>query len=100
MIQRSANCTPDSTLALWLVRTRWHNADALIHRHLPVGGVEVRIVTACLGDARPRVIRHHQLGRALIELKSPHMRADPTRQLLVRRGLSVGVRTRSHYRGE
>ena len=45
----------DPALTPWLVRARGHDADAIMHRHLLVRRVEIRVVAARLGDAGPGV---------------------------------------------
>ena len=66
-------------------------AHAVVHGHLLIRGIQVRIVAARFGHAGLGVIWDDQLRNTLIELESPHMCADPACQLLVAGGLSVGT---------
>ena len=81
----------DLGLVTRLVGPRRNHAHAVVHGHLLIRGVQVRIVAARFGHAGLGVIRDDQLRNTLIELECPHMCADPACQLLVAGGLGVGV---------
>src|SRR5579863_7067793 len=51
MIQRSANCTPDSTLALsrGLYGRAGTTSDTIMHGHLLIGRIQIGIVAAGFG---------------------------------------------------
>ena len=81
----------DLGLVTWLVGPRRNHAHAVVHGHLLIGGVQVRIVAAGSRHSGLGVIWDDQLRNTLIELEGPHMCADPACQLLVTSGLGVGV---------
>ncbi len=64
---RQQNARLDLRLISRLVRTRGHDAHAIVHRHLLIRGVQVGIVAAGLGDAGFGVIgnneRWHTAGK-------------------------------------
>src|SRR5690348_586460 len=68
--------------------------------HFVIGAIEVRLVTACSRDARPRIIRHKQLRGALEEIKGTHMAIDPVREPLAKRCSRKSVGARAEHGDE
>jgi len=52
-----------------------------------IGGVDVRLVSAGVGDARLEVVRNKDFGHASQELEGVHMRPDPGGEILGEGGL-------------
>ena len=65
-----------------------------------VGGVQIRLVIAGMGDRRLQVIWDHDLGHATEKLPGPHMRTDPVPQILPGGGLGEGVTAGAQHRHE
>ena len=73
-------------------RARGHYAHTVMQRHLLIGGVQIRIVTASLTHSRLGVVGNRQAGSAAIVFQSPHVRSQPSLHLLVAGRFGVGVR--------
>src|SRR6266851_445174 len=82
-----------------MTRARRHNSHLIVHGHLLVGGVEIRIVAAGAAHSRSQVIRDQKSGNSRKVFKSMNVSADPGSQLLVPGafGISVGTRAQHHH---
>ena len=74
-----------------LVGPGGQDRDAVMLRHLVIGAVEIRLITACPRDSGTRVVRHEQFGDALEKLEGSHMAVDPVRQIMAERRSRKGV---------
>jgi len=81
----------DFGLVARLVGARRHDRHPIPGSHLPVGGVEQRLVAMGPGDARSQVVADRDPGHAAEELEGVNMARDPVRQLLGGEGLGVQV---------
>src|SRR6266849_5850399 len=79
---------------------RRHNSHLIVHGHLLVGGVEIRIVAARTAYSRPQVIRDQESGHSRKVFKGMHVGADPGSQLLVSGGFGISVGTRAQHHHE
>ena len=59
------------------IRPRRNDCHAVVFAQVAVGGVQIRLVIAGMGDSGLQVIWDHDLGHATEELPGPHMRTDP-----------------------
>jgi hypothetical protein len=66
-------------------------------RHLVIGAIEIRLVTAGPVDAGPGIIGHDQLGGSVEVLEGCHVASDPVRQVLTHGGLCKGISTGAQH---
>src|SRR5713226_3277435 len=83
-----------------MTRARRHNSHLIVHGHLLVGGVEIRIVAAGAAHSRSQVIRDQESGHSRKVFKSMNVSADPGGQLLVSGSFRVSVGTRAQHHHE
>src|SRR5215469_18910875 len=77
------------------IRTRRHHSHAVVHGHLLVRWVEIRIIAAGTAYTSSRVIGNQQSRRPAEIFKGVDVAAEPGRQLLISCGFGIGIRTRA-----
>jgi hypothetical protein len=64
-----------------------------MHRHLLIGGIQVRIISAGSGDAGSGIIGNNERRHTAVILKSVDVRLNPRVHLLIASRLGIGIRT-------
>jgi len=90
----------DFRLVFRLANPGWDHGHAVMARHLGVGRLDIRFVTAALGDSRFQVIGYQNFRASAEKLKGPHMGADPVRQTLGFHRFRIGVVGGAQHRHE
>src|SRR5262245_28022179 len=72
-----------------------YNSHAVVHGHLLVRWVEIRIIAAGTAYTSSRVIGNQQSRRPAEIFKGVDVAAEPGRQLLISCGFGIGIRTRA-----